>query len=478
MDFNNESIFKQRPKFQLLTEKQLDRIHKSAIEVLERTGVEIGSERAKQLLSDEGARVVKKDRVKIPSHLVEKSLSTAGRKLVLHNRDGDRSLLLEGDNVYFGPGSETPYTMDLESGKRREAVKKDVVNAARVIDSLPNIDFAMSFALASDIKEDVADFYHFKAMVKNTIKPIIYTAWGLDGLEKIHRIGRIVAGGQEELKENPFMLLYIEPISPLQHPKEDTIDKLFYCVENDLPAMYVPAPSIGGTSPITPAGGFVLNTADYLVGLVLSQIINPGYTLIYGGGPTTLDMKTSNFCYGAPETFLGRAIRKEIAAYYDIPVFSTGGCTDAKEIDAQAGAEAANSLLMTAMSGANLIHDVGYMDSGMTSSLEFLTICNDIIGSIKRILNNVEVSEETLAVDLIDETGPGGTFLNTQHTVDRFKERIWSPEIIERDSYDGWAGRGKPSLKEKANNKVQGIINDQEPEKLTPDKIKEIDKVE
>jgi len=476
MRLNNEFILKQRPSFKLFTKEQLDKIHRGAVEVLERTGVEVVSEEAKDILAGAGAKV-SGNRVRIPDYLIEESLRTAGKKLVVYNRNGDRALFLEGDNVYFGPGSETPYTIDIDSGKRRQAVKKDVINAARVVDSLSNIDFVMSFALASDTGEKVADHHHFDAMVKNTTKPILYTAWDVGGLETIFEIAKVAAGGEETLKEKPFMLQYIEPISPLKHPKRDTTDKLFYCVDNDLPAMYVPSPSIGGTSPVTPAGGFVLNTADYLVGLVLSQIRKPGYTLVYGGGPTTLDMKTSNFCYGAPETFLGRAIRKEIAAYYGIPVFSTGGCTDAKEVDTQAGAEAANSLLMSALSGANLIHDVGYMDSGMTSSLQFLTICNDIIGSVKRMLNNIEVSEETLAIDLIDKVGPGGTFLNTRHTVDQFRERVWAPDIMERDSYDGWMDRGSKSIKEKATEKVKGILKNKKPNVLDEDKVKEINEI-
>lgn len=476
MDVNHRFRYWQRPKLQALSEKQYEVLYFSALEVLERTGVKFYSEKAIELLRAAGAHVIDDKLVKLPSGVVEKAIVSAGNRQTLSNRTGERVIFLEEDNIYFGPGSDNPNTIDLETGERRECVLNDVVRAATLVDALENIDFMMGFALAGDVNKKNADLYHFEAMINNTIKPIVITAWDTNGLKGIHEICSIIRGGETNFTLNPNILLYEQPSSPLKHSKNST-EKLLFCAEKGIPILYAPTPAIGAASPITLAGSFVLNMAEFLSALVLMQAARPGSTLVFGGGPTTLDMRTTVYSYAAPETMLSLTMRKEAGSYLGLPTFNAGGFSDSKEVDQQAAMEASNSLLFAALAGGNLIHDVGYLESGMTSSLEMLTICDEEISLIKRYIGSFPIDTDTLAVDLIDQVGPEGDYLGTDHTLSHFREEIWEPSIIDRNIYENWEREGRKTLRDRARDKAKSILETHKPVQLPEDVKQEIREV-
>jgi trimethylamine--corrinoid protein Co-methyltransferase len=326
-----------------------------------------------------------------------------------------------------------------------------------VTDALPNIDFAMSFALASDVPKGCEDVHHFAGMLLNTTKPLLFTAWDLDGIAAIYQMACLASGSEEKFQNRPFICHYIEPVTPLRHPKE-SLDKLVFSIEKGIPVMYVPVSSAGGTTPVTFAGSFAITNAEFLAGLVVSQLIRKGSTLIYGGGPNPLDLRTAVLPYASPETFMSRCIRAEIARFYGLPCFSTGGTSDAKVLDAQAGYEAGTSLMLAALSGCSFIHDIGYMEMGYTSSLELLTMCDEFISMIKRILRGFSVSKDTLALDVIHAAGPGGNFLQNPHTFEHFRQEIWVSELLDRQIYSQWSDKGAQDLRQRANEKVRSIL--------------------
>ena len=476
MGMNDHFNHWNRPKLSVFSEKQHEKIFQSALEILERTGSEFHSEEAVSILDDAGATVVDGNTVKMPSSMVEKALRTCGKRVVLSDRNLESTMFLEGDNTYFGPGSETPNTIDPYTGERRTCEKNDVVRAATVVDKLENIDFAMSFALANDVPKYNADLHHFEAMVKNTTKPILFTAWDLDGLKAIYEMSVAVAGGEDEFRMNPFILLYDEPSSPLKH-SEEAVEKLMFSSKKGIPIQYVPTPSLGAAGPISLAGAYALTEAEYLSGLVLSQEVNEGSSLIFGGGPTTMDMKTTVFCYSAPETMLSLVLRKEVGSFLGVPAFNAGGFTDSKTIDQQATLEVANSLNYAALAGGNLVHDVGYLESGLTSSLELLTIADEEISMISRFIKSTEVNKDTLGVDEIDDVGIGGNYLTSPQTVEKFKEDIWSPELIDRQVHESWKEAGETTLRERARDKVHDILENHEPEELPGDVSDELTEI-
>ena len=468
----NDFSFWQRPHFQTLSDDQLERILTGAMETLERVGGEFHDPECVRLLADAGAHVTGKTRVRIPAHLVEAALGSVPKRVVVCDRNGRRKMFLQDRNTYFGCGSDTTSTLDPITAERRPALKSDVARAAQVSDALSDIDFCMSFGLASDVNRLTSDCHHFEAMVQNTTKPLVITAWDLEGLERIYDMMVAVKGDPQTLLAQPFVTVFLMAISPLVFPRE-SLQKLLFCAQHRIPVIWTSGcPTTATTAPVDPAGAMAVGVAEFLAGLVLAQLKNPTCPVIMGAAFGSLDMSTGVRPYGAPEQDFGHICAGEMARYLQIPSWGVGGTTDANVLDEQAVAEAHQKLFLSALAGSNLIHDVGYMESGLCSSLELLTICNEFISRTRRFLRGFVVSEETLALDVIEEIGPGGDYLTHDQTLARFREEIWMPELIDRQDYNSWKASGSTTLKERANAKVRAIIDTHKPQPLPADTLK------
>jgi trimethylamine--corrinoid protein Co-methyltransferase len=443
--------------YSTLTPAQFEKLHFATLEILERTGVNIFHNEALELLKKAGARI-QNGRVYIPSHLVKEALTAAPSSIHISNRSGNRAMTLENGRSYYGTGSDTPNVYDIHTKALRKAVKQDVANAARLCDALPNIDFVMSMGLVSDVPQDKSYVHQFEAMVLHTEKPILYTAGNLADLKDIYNMAAAAAGGEENLQARPFVILYNEPNSPLQHSAE-ALDKLLFCAEKRIPVIYAPAVVMGASGPVTPAGAVAQANAEILSGLVIHQLKAKGAPFITGGGAPPMDMRTMVCSYGAPERDLTCTALVALARYYDLPVFTTAGCSDAQVFDQQAGLEMGFNLLISGLAGGNLIHDIGYLGIGMTASLEAIVLCNEGIGMMRRLLRGMEVNDRTLALDVINDVGPGGDFLAEEHTVENFKNTISTPELLNRMNYDNWKNAGALTFGEAANRKVREILS-------------------
>jgi trimethylamine--corrinoid protein Co-methyltransferase len=458
------------PLFSVLTPSQCDEIVLAAQEVLERTGVTVHDEEARDILAKAGCWV-DGILVRIPSAVVRRALQSVPNRVTLCNsRTGSRDVLLEGHNAYFGTGSDTPFTIDPYTGQRTRSTTESVGNICKVIDALPNLDFVMSLGIVQDIPALVSDRHQFEAQILNTSKPIVTTAHDIHGFADIIEMCEIVAGGVEELRRNPFMTLYAEPISPLQHAWE-AASKLVLAARKGLPVVYTPCIMSGGTGPATMAGILTQALAESLSGLVLNQSTREGSPFIMGGVLTIMDMSSTVFSYGSPEFDLQMAGYASVAHHLRLPMFGTAGCSDSCLVDEQAGIEAALSIALTALSGPNLNHDVGYIEYGSTSSLEFLAINNDVIGMARRLMRGIGVSDETLALDVIDRVGPGGDFLSEAHTLKHFKTETHFPDLIDSRRYEAWQAAGSKTMFERANDKVRDIIENYEVDPLPKDVV-------
>lgn len=465
---SNYSVYA-TPQFRVLSDGQIENIHLATLEILRRTGVLVFDDQALALLQQAGAEV-DGNRVRIPAGLVERALASAPPCVTVCDRDGQPAMYLEDRRAYYGTGSDTPYVIDLHTGQRRKAVKADVANMARVCDALPHIDFIMCMGLASDVTSPISDRHHFEAMVTNTGKPIVFTAWNLEGLRDIVEMAEAVAGGAEALRRNPFAVLYAEPSSPLQHSR-DAVAKLLYMAEKGLPIIYTPGLMMGASGPVTLAGALAQANAEILSGLVMSQLRQEGAPFIYGGATALMEMRTTIICYVAPEFLLNTAALTDMAHHYRLPMFSFAACSDSQVFDQQAGLEAGLWTLLAALSGGNLCHDVGYIGSGLTACFEMLLLGNETVGFLKRFMQGVQVNEETLALDVIDRVGPGGHFLGEEHTRRHFRES-WYPSLVDRNNYDTWVEKGSLTLGERANRQVRQILETHQPEPL-PEEVQQ-----
>jgi trimethylamine---corrinoid protein Co-methyltransferase len=458
----------------LFERQQLEDVHEASLQVLAEVGVVVQHEKALRLLADAGA-VLDGNRVKLFPKLIDWALAESPASITLYKRDKTPYLSLEGMNNCFGTGSDCYYILDSETGKRRRCNLHDVTNAVRLCDALDNISFIMSMCNPSEVPSAFSDIFQHREMLKHTTKPHVYSPHNLRGTQDVIAMSAAVVGGLEELKKYPHLLLYAQPTSPLQLG-QDSLDKLLYITGLGLPVVYTAGLLPGATAPVTVAGALTQANAEYLAGLVIGQLNNPGAPMVYGSGYTPMDMRTMVGSYGATEGMLGVAAVAEMARFYNKPSWGYAGCTDSKVVDQQAVGEAANWILLSRLAGSNLIHDIGYMDSGLTTSLEMITICDEFIEMTEPFTRRVNTDPGALAVEVIKKVGPGGHFLNHPHTLKNFREHK-RPELANRKNYEDWLAEGEKTMLDKAREKVAKILKDHHCEPLPQEVAAELDRI-
>lgn len=452
----------------MLSEREKKRVFHKALYVLEKIGVEVRHEEALDLLSDAGARV-EDQRVYLKPHHVREGLSSAPSYIPIYDRTGELALELGSEDNYFGPGSDNPSTIDLETGERRQSKLEDVENFSLLVDALPNMDFLMSMALPQDVSTKIADLYQFRAMTVNNSKPFVFTSADNRNTVELFEMAAAIRGGREELEDKPFFVQYTEPTSPLVGT-EDALGRLLLSAEYGVPATYTSGTLPGASSPATPGGTVVMSLAEELSGVVISQLKRPGAPVIIGGAASPMDMKTAGASYGLPAALLIDKALSEVSKYLDMPVFSEAGFSDSKLIDGQQAMEASISITEMARSEADLIHDVGYLESGQTGSLESVVIGNEIVGYVRRLQEGINLDEDHMAIDALERVGPGGGFLTDKSTLDTFKS-LYQPELLDRKSYDSWKESGGKGLRERAREKARRLIDEHHPEPLGEEAI-------
>ena len=329
---------------------------------------------------------------------------------------------LEGRKIHYGLGTDLIKTIDVRTGELRPSTLDDVKNAARVVDYCSDIDFVASYALPMEAQTNMMYVECFRAELENTVKPIFFTAAGGEDLAAMIEIAEAVAGGEAELREKPFLINYSEPTPPLVH-SFGAVSKLLLCADKGVPICYTPADVMGASAPVSLAGAIVQANAEALSGIVIHQVRRKGSPIISGFFATPMDMLSSVFVYGGPEFRLTHSAYSDIYHYYGIPCWGTAGISDSHGVDQQTAFESALTILMAALDGANLIHDVGYMGAGLIGSPASIVMSNEIIGWVKRMIRGFEITPELMGLDVIRSVGPGGDFLAEEHTLQVLPER-------------------------------------------------------
>ncbi len=460
-------------RFRMLSDDQLQELFDGVLHVLEYVGLEVKHERAREILKEAGAWV-DGDRVRLPSFMVKDALAKAPRSFTVFARDGnpEHDIHIGPGNAHFGPGPTCVNFIDVETMERRPYQLSDVPYVAKVVDSLPNIDFCESLGSVDNVPYDLSALYEFAEMFRYTTKPIV--AWSFDYYDSnaIHRIAVEEAGGQEAFEKRPTYIHYCEPLSPLISTT-DSLNKLVFAAEKRIPLIFTPCPLAGGTAPVTPAGIIIQAAAESWMGLTIAQNIQPGLPFIMGGVLSVMDMSAMILSYGAPELSLMMAGITELAHFAGLPLWQTGGCTDSKTFDEQAITEGSLSVFFSALTGGDLCHDVGYTESGMTGSVFQLAAMDESIGYARRITRGIEVNEDTLAVEAINRVGPNGHYLKDEHTRRYYKSEYWLPNLCDRTSFEDWTLMGAKSFKDRTVARVQKILaeHEQVPLKSTTEKL-------
>ena len=469
------SIAFRSPQFSVLSESQMRDLHLAALEVLRRTGVRFYHTGALELLGEAGAFVSDGNLVKCPATMVEDAIASAPGRVVMCDRDGAPRAFLEGERVSFGTGSDCPSLLDPASHEHRPFTTADLIDGYRLCDALPNIDFVMSNGIPQEEPPQSTYDAQMALMLEHTTLPLVFVTDDQASCQRAIDMAAAVAGGHAALREQQHILLYSEPSSPLKQ-SETAIDKLILMAQHRLPVVHSPAPLMGGTGPITMASGLAMSLAEIFSSLVVHQLTAPGAPYVFGAGLHHFDMSAAQICYASPEFQLTKSALAQLGRRYGMPTWGYAGCTDAKVMDEQAALESMLSVLMAKLSGANLIHDVGYMESGLTFSFEMVVLTDELISLANNVMKGIEVSDETLMLDEIHRVGPDGHFLDTEQTLSRFKN-FWYPSLLDRSTRPTWLENGATTLGDRLTERVHEILREHRPPPLAPEKKRQVQEI-
>ena len=462
----------QTPRFRVLSKQQCGMVYRATLECLNRTGVNIHNAEARHLLVGSGARA-NGIRVRIPPHIVQDAVAANPRSFTLWARpagDGrvqDPRLRLEivPGRTYFGAGPTCTYFVDPYTGERRKARQGDPALAARVSDALGNLDYVMGLGLIDDVPQKLSPVYEFAEMVANTTKPVLPWAYSVENVADIYRIAVAVAGSEEALQARPFLALFATFQSPLVQTDED-LANAFWAADHGLPVVFIGGGTAGTTAPVTGAASLVISLAGALTSLAILQLRRRGTPICIGGVPQAMDLRTARPSYGAPEMSLYSAAMADVARYLDLPFMGTAGASESKMLDLQAAIESTFQVVVSGLSAATLIHDVGFLDCAEIGSLESLVMNEEIISMSRWLLRGIEVSDDTLMLDLIDEVGPGGEFVSAKETARRCRLEVWQPSLMDRQTWASWEANGAPTTTQRIRRRLLEILENHRPAPL------------
>jgi trimethylamine--corrinoid protein Co-methyltransferase len=461
----------------VLTGAQIKRLHDASLHILKEVGVQVPHSDARKRLKEAGASVDDdSERVKISEALVEQSLNQAGKSFTIYGRDrAKRAAFGEGKRNYNSISGEALW-IDDETGERRYASAEDAGTAARLADALPDLTIAGAMSDPHELSPEYGAAACMAEMLKNTTKPLGLWFHNRTVSRYMVEIMIAVAGSEEEAREYPIAYPFLEPISPLRFPF-DGVDALYETARLNLPVPIGPMAQTGMSAPGTLAGTLAQENAEILAGVCITQLISPGIPVCYGGIPHAFDMRTTQMIFAGPEQALMAIAMTQMGKHYGLPVYINVGLTDSKVPDAQAGMEAGITLICGALAGADIFGHLGICGMDQASSLDMLVMQHELIGYVERVMRGIRFEDDLLGLDVIEEVGPGGTFMDQEHTALNFRQELWFPRLLDREFYDAWLQGGAKTMAERCREEKKRLLKEHQPEPLPVELGREIDRV-
>jgi len=460
-------------KFRVLSEEQVEKIHQAALEVLERVGLRVESEKFLKIYSDLGAKAdFKTGIVKIPPKVVEEALKVVPHRVVLYGRRPEHTMELSDAKVYLGTGGAAVRIIDLEAGEARPTTLQDQADLAFLVENLENVHFFQCPVVCTDVPKEALTVNSFYAALSGTTKHVQESATSPRAVDQVVELAALIAGGEGELLARPFISFVCSwMISPLK-VDVGVAEVLRRVVERGLPVALSSAPVTGATAPATLAGLLTLVHAEELSGIVLVQGIREGAPVLYGPVPGATNFRTMGYVGGAVEAGLMNAAAVQLARHIGVPIYSDAGLTEAKAPDIQAGYEKAANIVLVALAGGNFIHHAaGMLESMLAVAPEQYVIDDDICGMALRALAGIRVDDETTAVEVIEEVGPGGDFLTHPHTLKFARSgEFFIPKTADRGLRADWERAGRRNTRDRAREIARGILARPRP-RLIPEEI-------
>ena len=463
---------------EVLSRDEIREVHQAVLEILQDPGISIKHEEALDIFKRGGAEVdLEKQAVHIPPSLVEYSLNHAPRFMTVCGRDPKYDLK-SYNGIHYSSGHGATFIIDIDTGERRPATKKDLETNVRIHDALENTHFIFPEIYPQDVPEEVLDRHISQALLSNTEKPVIATAYSGKGAKDLLKMGIAIAGSEEALRLRPMFTVSLGIISPLSF-EPNRVDMLIEMCRFGHPFQIYTIPSTGTTSPVTLAGTLALMVAELLSGLVSTQLINPGVPVRLMGYAGTSDMRSGDFTFSSPEKTLMASALAQMLRFYGVPQGVHGSTTRSNVPDAQAGYETGILNLFSALSGSDVIIECtsASLENTATSFPEQAVIGNEICSFINRILQGIEVNPDTLAVDVIREAGLGGEYLTHNHTMEHFRAEQWDAQLGNRLTMEPWEKDGAMDIRAKAREKLKTILATHQPKPLEPEVQKKLQQI-
>lgn len=463
-----------RPKLELLNKPLIEKIIQEAFILLEREGIFVENEEAQELFKAAGMKVdAATHRVYLTPQLVQDSLATTPAIIKLYDRSGEKEFIVGNDHVHFDPGSAAVTILDHKTQAQRKADTTDVINFVKVTDKMKNIDFQSTGLISQDVPEVLGDAYRMYLGLQNSTKPMVTGTFRVEGFKPMFDMLVAVRGSKEKLAEKPLAIFDACPSPPLKWSNLTT-QSLIDSARAGIPSELISMGMTGATSLITITGTLVQHVAENLTGLVICQLAKQGAPVIFGGSPSSFDMRKGTTPMGAIETMMIDSGYAQIAKHFNLPTHAYMGLSDAKTNDNQAGLETGIGAVLAALSGINVISGPGMMDFESCQSLEKLVIDNEIAGMALRLIEGIKQRDDPIAINMFENVTPDMEFLSTSHTRKWYKDEHTYPLMIDRDTYDTWVSLGKKSIAERAADEVDKILRESPESALDDNTQKEL----
>ena len=445
-----------RPTINMLDDGLIGKVLTEAKRILAETGMEVRGAKLRERLLAHGLPTDAKGRVLFPPHVVDAAIASAPKSFTLHDRDGNPHAEIGGWNVHFIPGSSGLKIMDHRTGETRLANSTDFVEYVRLCDGLAHIPYlATAFSTNADIESQVSDAWRLYMVLTNSKKPVVSGAFGEHGVPRMVEMMQIFRRDRAELIAKPMSIFTVTAAGNFRFG-EDSCQNLLDCVEAGIPVEIVPVTLMGLIAPVTLVGALVFHCVDVLAGITMAQIVRPGAPVLFGGAPATFHMRAASSPMAAIEAQRLDVAYVAVAKSLGLPTQAYMALSDAKFLDAQAGAETMSSALLAALAGVNSVSGPGMLDYVLTFSLPKLVFDNEVCGQCLHFVREVGVLEDLPANSLVEDLAAQDHLITAPHTLKYWPQELYLTDpVFDRLNRETWTEAGSMELYQRACEQVE-----------------------